>query len=101
MASAGSRRSCRGRRAAFSTRLGGVSEGAFESLNLGLLTDDERGGRARQPRAPRRRRSSATRDGVLFGLQVHGAELARRERRARPEPVHGRGRAPGRRSTAR
>ena len=25
---------------AFSTRRGGVSEGAFESLNLGLLTDD-------------------------------------------------------------
>jgi YfiH family protein len=28
-------------RVAFSTRLGGVSEGAFESLNLGILTDDE------------------------------------------------------------
>jgi YfiH family protein len=27
---------------AFSTRLGGVSTGAFESLNLGLLTHDER-----------------------------------------------------------
>jgi len=27
--------------AAFSTRLGGVSEGDFESLNLGILTDDE------------------------------------------------------------
>jgi len=26
---------------AFSTRLGGVSEGTFDSLNLGLLTDDE------------------------------------------------------------
>jgi YfiH family protein len=29
-------------RVAFSTRLGGVSTGAFESLNLGLLTHDER-----------------------------------------------------------
>ncbi len=28
-------------RVAFSTRLGGVSEGSFRSLNLGLLTDDE------------------------------------------------------------
>jgi YfiH family protein len=28
-------------RVAFSTRLGGVSEGAFESLNLGVLTDDD------------------------------------------------------------
>jgi polyphenol oxidase len=27
--------------AAFSTRLGGVSEGDFESLNLGILTDDD------------------------------------------------------------
>ena len=27
--------------AAFSTREGGVSEGDFESLNLGILTDDE------------------------------------------------------------
>jgi YfiH family protein len=30
-----------GVRVVFSTRLGGVSEGAFESLNLGLLTEDE------------------------------------------------------------
>jgi len=30
-------------RVAFSTRLGGVSEGAFESLNLGVYTDDEPG----------------------------------------------------------
>jgi polyphenol oxidase len=28
-------------RVAFSTRVGGVSEGAFESLNLGVYTDDE------------------------------------------------------------
>lgn len=28
-------------RVAFSTRLGGVSEGDFESLNLGILTEDE------------------------------------------------------------
>ncbi len=28
-------------RIAFSTRLGGVSHGAFESLNLGVLTDDD------------------------------------------------------------
>ena len=28
-------------RVAFSTRLGGVSEGPFESLNLGILTDDD------------------------------------------------------------
>jgi polyphenol oxidase len=28
-------------RVAFTTRLGGVSEGAFESLNLGILTEDD------------------------------------------------------------
>ena len=31
-----------GARAIFSTRQGGVSEGPYSSLNLGLLTDDER-----------------------------------------------------------
>jgi hypothetical protein len=28
-------------RVAFSTRLGGVSEGPFASLNLGILTEDD------------------------------------------------------------
>ena len=28
-------------RVVFTTRLGGVSEGDFESLNLGILTDDD------------------------------------------------------------
>ena len=41
-----------GARAAFSTRVGGVSAGAFESLNLGLYTDDDRGGGDRTNRAP-------------------------------------------------
>ncbi|MEA2411623.1 MAG: purine-nucleoside/S-methyl-5-thioadenosine phosphorylase / adenosine deaminase, partial [Thermoleophilaceae bacterium] len=30
-----------GGRVAFSTRRGGVSEGPYESLNLGILTDDD------------------------------------------------------------
>ena len=30
-----------GARAVFSTRLGGASESPFESLNLGILTDDD------------------------------------------------------------
>ena len=30
-----------GARVVFSTRLGGVSEGPYESLNLGILTDDD------------------------------------------------------------
>ncbi len=74
-----------GARAAFSARVGGVSRGAFESLNVGLLTDDE-------PEAVfsnRARLADAVgRDGagVLMGLQVHGCELARRERPPAPNP---------------
>jgi YfiH family protein len=64
-----------GARAAFSTRLGGVSEAPFDSLNLGILTEDE-------PAAVyenRRRLAGAlghAPDRIAFGLQVHGAELA-------------------------
>ncbi len=39
-----------GARAAFTTRTGGSSEGAFASLNLGLLTDDDSRASPRQPR---------------------------------------------------
>jgi polyphenol oxidase len=72
-------------RAAFSTRLGGASTGAFESLNLGLYTDDEE----EAVRINRGRLAAALdRDpeGVLFGFQVHGAEIERRERAPRPNP---------------
>ncbi len=68
-----------GARAVFTTRLGGVSEGAFESLNLGLNTDDD-------PELVERNRDRAAsalgRDptGLLSGRQVHGTELARAER---------------------
>jgi YfiH family protein len=67
-----------GARAAFSTRLGGVSEGPFASLNLGVATDDE----PERVRENRLRLAAALgRDpaGVLTGHQVHGAELMRRE----------------------
>jgi YfiH family protein len=64
-----------GARAAFSTRLGGVSAAPFDSLNLGILTDDER------PAVYENRRRLASTlghapDRIAFGLQVHGAELA-------------------------
>ncbi|MDX6582177.1 MAG: purine-nucleoside/S-methyl-5-thioadenosine phosphorylase / adenosine deaminase [Solirubrobacterales bacterium] len=74
-----------GARAAFSTRLGGASAGAFESLNLGLYTDDG----PDAVRANRLRLAAALgRDpeAVLFGFQVHGAEVARREEAPRPNP---------------
>lgn len=64
----------RGARAVFSTRLGGASEAPFDSLNLGLLTDD-----ADRNVGENRRRLAAALDrdpdGIVFARQVHGAEL--------------------------
>jgi polyphenol oxidase len=63
-----------GARAAFSTRLGGVSEPPFDSLNLGILTDDD-------PVAveENRRRLAAALglepDRIVSALQVHGTRL--------------------------
>lgn len=60
--------------AVFSTRLGGVSDGAYTSLNLGALTHDDR------DRVLANRRSLASalgRDGdsIVMGRQVHGTEV--------------------------
>jgi polyphenol oxidase len=61
-------------KAAFSTRLGGVSEPPFDSLNLGLLTDD-----AQDAVEENRRRLAASLgfepEQVAFARQVHGARL--------------------------
>ncbi len=60
--------------AAFSTRLGGVSESPYDSLNLGLLTDD-----APEAVAENRRRLAAAMgfepEQVAFARQVHGTRL--------------------------
>jgi YfiH family protein len=64
-----------GARAAFTTRLGGVSTGPYESLNLALLGGDGR----EEVRENRHRATAAVGqrpEGVLIGRQVHGAELA-------------------------
>jgi YfiH family protein len=68
-----------GARAAFTTRVGGVSDGPYRSLNLGILTDDDR---ARVMRNRERVVESLGRDseGVAMGLQVHGARVEVRER---------------------
>jgi YfiH family protein len=65
-----------GARALFTTRRGGVSEGPYASLNLGLLTDDDpdavhenRGRVAAATGCPRER--------ILYGRQVHGASVRR------------------------
>ena len=63
-----------GARAVFSTRRGGVSEGPYESLNLGILTDDD----PQRVSENRRRVAAAARiapERVAMGWQVHGTEL--------------------------
>ena len=64
-----------GARAAFTTRDGGVSDGPYRSLNLGILTDDE------PERVERNRRRMADALGlgaerIAMGWQVHGTEIA-------------------------
>jgi len=66
-------------RVAFSTRLGGVSDGPFASLNLGRLTEDDP---ARVEENRRRVCAAVDADATLLALnrQVHGASV----HRARP-----------------
>jgi YfiH family protein len=69
--------------AAFSTRLGGVSEGAYSALNLGVLTDDAR------ERVVTNRRMLAEALGreagsIAMGRQVHGAGVE--VRASAPDP---------------
>jgi YfiH family protein len=58
----------------FSTRLGGVSEGPYASLNLGILTDDER---SRVERNRERLAAAAGIDSgaIAMGWQVHGTDM--------------------------
>jgi YfiH family protein len=65
-----------GARVAFSTRLGGVSTGSFEGLNLGVLTEDEPGAvtenRKRLARVLRLDPAS-----IPIARQVHGSHILR------------------------
>jgi YfiH family protein len=67
-------------RVAFSTRLGGVSGGPFESLNLGILTADEP-----QKVVENRKRLCAALDAdpetATMAWQVHGGRVAQAESR--------------------
>jgi polyphenol oxidase len=67
---------------AFSTRLGGVSEGPYESLNLGILTDDDR---ARVEQNRERLAAAAGLDprSIAMGWQVHGNDV--KQWNARPD----------------
>ena len=63
-------------RALFTTRAGGVSHGPYESLNLGLLTEDAPDNVSEN----RRRLADAVgrrRERFLYGKQVHGASVRR------------------------
>jgi YfiH family protein len=75
-------------RVLFSTRHGGVSQGPYASLNLGLLTQDDPANVSEN----RRRLAEAVghaRERFLYGRQVHGATV----RRATEPPGPGRPRA--------
>ncbi len=72
-----------GARAAFSTRVGGVSAAPYEALNVAILTGDE----IDSVRQNRLRLASALGrepEGVVMGRQVHGVELRRHDERQDP-----------------
>jgi YfiH family protein len=72
-----------GARAAFSTRVGGVSEAPYEALNVAVLTGDE----LYSVQENRLRLASALGrepEGVVMGRQVHGVQLCRHDERQQP-----------------
>jgi polyphenol oxidase len=74
-----------GARAAFSTRLGGVSAAPYDTLNLGILTGDQR----EAVRRNRERLAAALGQdpgAVAMGLQVHGTEIAVHSGSQQPSP---------------
>jgi YfiH family protein len=58
----------------FTTRQGGVSEGPYESLNLGILTDDEPD-RVRQNRRIAADTVGIPAERITMGWQVHGSDI--------------------------
>jgi YfiH family protein len=67
-------------RVAFSTRLGGVSEGSFASLNLGILTEDDPA-RVVKNRTRLCGAVDADPDGATMAWQRHGATVTRAQSR--------------------
>lgn len=63
-----------GARAIFSTRQGGVSEGPYRSLNLGILTEDQPA-RVVENRGRLARAAEVDPARVVMGWQVHGTDL--------------------------
>ncbi len=62
---------------AFSTRAGGVSEGPYESLNLGIHTADDPERVRREPATARGRRGDRSGRARCMAWQRHGAEVRR------------------------
>jgi YfiH family protein len=75
-----------GARAAFSTRLGGVSASPYDALNVAVLTGDDRQ-RVRENRERLAGALGRRPESVVMGRQVHGTELERHEEPQRP-PVY-------------
>jgi YfiH family protein len=71
-----------GARAIFSTRQGGVSEGPYESLNLGILTEDDPE-RVTVNRARLAEAAGVESGRIVMGWQVHGTDLREWDR---PDP---------------
>ena len=69
--------------AAFSTRVGGVSEPPYEALNVAVRTGDERD-RVRENRARLAAALGRAPESVVMGRQVHGAELRRHDAPQQP-----------------
>jgi hypothetical protein len=72
-----------GARAAFSTRVGGVSEAPYEALNVAILTGDDPD-RVRENRGRLANAVGRDANGVVMGRQVHGAVLKRHEQLQEP-----------------
>jgi copper oxidase (laccase) domain-containing protein len=72
-----------GARAAFSTRVGGVSEGPYEALNVAILTGDDPD-RVRENRDRLATALGRDASGVVMGRQVHGAVVKRHEQPQEP-----------------
>ena len=67
-----------GARAAFSTRIGGVSEAPYEALNVAILTGDDRD-RVHENRSRLAGSIERDPDGVVMARQVHGSDLRRHD----------------------
>jgi polyphenol oxidase len=72
-----------GARAAFSTRVGGVSEAPYDALNVAIMTGDERES-VRENRGRLAAAIGRDPEGVVMGRQVHGAELREHQERQQP-----------------